>query len=79
MLVRKYAVFVGQTSEFSDRLEIDARDIAIQGLASEIGSIVSAIKKEALREGGAISSPLAKAELSEEIGDAIWYPDRFRR
>jgi NTP pyrophosphatase (non-canonical NTP hydrolase) len=73
MLVRKYAVFVGQTSEFSDRLEIDARDIAIQGLASEIGSIVSAIKKEALREGGAISSPLAKAELSEEIGDAIWY------
>jgi NTP pyrophosphatase (non-canonical NTP hydrolase) len=78
MLIKQYAAFVARTDQFTrkargDELEADPRDIAIYGLASEIGSIVSALKKELLQEGGALSSPLAKAELEEELGDAMWY------
>lgn len=74
MLIKHYAAFVNRTDQFSRRVsKKEAIKIATLGLTSEIGSIVSAIKKETLREGGAISSPLAKAELSEELGDAMWY------
>ncbi len=73
MLIKQYATCVQRTDQFSTKGNADARKIAIYGLASEVGSTVSAIKKEALQEGGALSSPLAKAELSEELGDAIWY------
>lgn len=79
MLIKQYAAFVARTDQFTARHAVgraDAADpceIAIFGLASEIGSIVSAMKKEWLNEGGALSSPLAKAELEEELGDAMWY------
>lgn len=73
MLIRQYAAFVARTDAFSKRDPERAREIAIYGLASEVGSIVSAIKKESLQEGGALSSPLAQAELREELGDAMWY------
>lgn len=73
MQIKHYAAFVSRTDQFSKGSGIDPRRIAIFGLASEIGSIVSAIKKEALKEGGALSSPLAKTELCEELGDAMWY------
>lgn len=79
MLVKKYAAFVARTDQFTPKIStaqttaIDPKEIAIFGLASEIGSIVSALKKEMLMEGGALSSPLAKAELKEELGDAMWY------
>jgi len=76
MLIKHYAAFVNRTDQFSKRVsQKEAIKIATLGLTSEIGSIVSAIKKETLREGGAISSPLAKAELSEELGDAqlMWH------
>lgn len=73
MLIKKYAAFVSRSDQFSRREGAPPREIAILGLTSEIGSIVSAIKKEALKEGGALTSPLAKAELSEELGDAMWY------
>lgn len=79
MLIKKYAAFVARTDQFTPRHAVgradaaDPREIAIFGLASEIGSIVSAMKKEWLNEGGALSSPLAKAELEEELGDAMWY------
>lgn len=73
MLIKHYAAFVSRTDQFSERVPHEAKKIATLGLTSEIGSIVSAIKKETLREGGAISSPLAKAELVEELGDAMWY------
>lgn len=79
MLIRQYAAFVDRTDQFSGKNkagEEDAanpREIAIFGLASEIGSVISAMKKEWLKEGGALSSPLAKAELEEELGDAMWY------
>jgi len=73
MLIREYAQFVLSTDGFSKDDPSKARQIAIYGLASEIGSVVSAIKKQLLKEGGALSSPLAKAELKEELGDAMWY------
>lgn len=73
MLINQYAVSVQRTDQFSTKDDANPREIAIYGLASEIGSVVSAIKKQALQEGGALSSPLAKKELQEELGDAIWY------
>ncbi|MEO0400455.1 MAG: hypothetical protein AAF224_13655 [Pseudomonadota bacterium] len=79
MLIKKYAAFVARTDQFSAKAKNDGDDaadpheIAIFGLASEIGSVISAIKKEWLNEGGALSSPLAKLELEEELGDAMWY------
>jgi NTP pyrophosphatase (non-canonical NTP hydrolase) len=79
MLIRQYAAFVARTDQFSEKYNVgdtdaaDPREIAIFGLASEIGSVISAMKKEWLNEGGALSSPLAKAELEEELGDAMWY------
>lgn len=73
MLIKRYATIVSATDQFSGRDPTSAREIAIYGLASEIGSITSAIKKQSLNEGGALSSPLAKTELSEELGDAMWY------
>ncbi len=79
MLIREYASFVEQTDQFSKKYNDgvegapDPREIVIFGLASELGSVISAIKKEWLNEGGALSSPLAKHELTEELGDAMWY------
>ena len=79
MLIRQYAAFVARTDQFSEKYKAieegaaDPREIAIFGLASEIGSVISAVKKEWLNEGGALSSPLAKEELKEELGDAMWY------
>lgn len=79
MLIKQYAAFVARTDQFSKSLcsgenkLSNPREIAIFGLTSEIGSIISAMKKEWLNEGGALSSPLAKAELEEELGDAMWY------
>jgi NTP pyrophosphatase (non-canonical NTP hydrolase) len=79
LLIREYAAFVEQTDQFSknhsDGVQgaANPREIVIFGLASELGSVISAIKKEWLNEGGALTSPLAKAELIEELGDAMWY------
>ncbi|KCZ54676.1 hypothetical protein HY29_14090 [Hyphomonas beringensis] len=73
MLIKEYAEFVRSTDQFSEKNPAEARKIAIYGLVSEIGSVVSAIKKQSLKESGALSSPLARAELKEELGDAMWY------
>ncbi len=79
MLIERYAKSVAETDQFSHtdgaerQLKADPREIVIFGLASELGSVISAIKKHWLQEGGVLSSPLAKAELEEEIGDAMWY------
>ena len=73
MLIKKYAAFVARTDQFKHLSREERRDLAIFGLVSEIGSLVSAIKKERLQEGGALSSNVARAELKEELGDVIWY------
>lgn len=79
MLIERYAKSVAETDQISNAAQLEkgretaSREIAILGLASELGSVISAIKKNWLQEGGVLSSPLAKAELEEEIGDAVWY------
>lgn len=79
MLIERYAKSVAETDQFSldctseKQVSAEPREIAIFGLASELGSVISAIKKHWLQEGGVLSSPLAKAELEEELGDAMWY------
>ena len=73
MLVSDFQHFVDESDQFKECLPNKRLEIAIQGLMSEIGSVVSAVKKETLQEGGALASGLAKAELQEELGDVLWY------
>lgn len=73
MLVTDFQEFVDDSDQFKGEPKEKRIEIAIQGLMSEIGSVVSAVKKEALREGGALTSSVAKAELTEELGDVFWY------
>ncbi len=73
MRVEKFEKFVDETDQFRDHPHDKRLEIAIQGLVSEIGSVVSAVKKETLREGGALASSLAREEVTEELGDVLWY------
>lgn len=72
MLVLDYETFVRDSDQFSDR-EINERiDIALFGLAGEIGSVAAAIKKRRLYRGKS-SLAVANDEIVEELGDALWY------
>lgn len=52
----------------------ERRRIATYGLASEIGSVLSALKKLLLKNDPTpIARAIVKGELKEEIGDALWY------
>lgn len=73
MLVTDFQEFVKKSDQTKELSAETRLQIALKGLASEIGSVVSAVKKETLKEGGALSSPLAKEELKEELGDVLWY------
>lgn len=73
MLLSEFQEFVEQSDQFGQYPTEKRIEIAIQGLMSEIGSVVSAVKKETLQEGGALASSLARAELEEELGDILWY------
>lgn len=73
MLISKYDKFVQGTDQ-TTQLQPDARrDIAIYGLASEIGSVASAIKKRSLHEDGIDAWSVSNAEIVEELGDVMWY------
>ncbi|MEH6408915.1 MAG: hypothetical protein V7741_00200 [Hyphomonas sp.] len=71
--IRQYAEFVDRTDVFKDLSDRVRRRVAVYGLASEVGSVVSAVKKERLKSGDALNSRLARDELRDEIGDVIWY------
>lgn len=73
MQIKHYAKVVARTDQFKKLNRDKRREIAIFGLVSEIGSLVSAIKKEQLKEGGILNSKIARAEVKEELGDVIWY------
>lgn len=72
MLVAEYDVFVRATDQSADKSPKDRWDIAIYGLVGEIGSVLSAVKKELLGAGAEISR-LATDEIKEELGDVLWY------
>lgn len=76
MLIKAYANFVVRTDQFRHKPNSERRRIAIYGLVSEIGSVLAAVKKQRLGEGGTpdmLSSRLARSELAEELGDVMWY------
>ena len=73
MDVPAYRSFVQKTNQFSSRDAKERRDIAFYGLVSEIGSLVSAVKKKLLAEGGNSAWNAPNDEIKEELGDAFWY------
>src|SRR5688500_19950195 len=73
MKVRDYNEFVRKTDQYAKRSRADRHAIALYGLVGEIGSVVSAVKKKLLSEGGEASWDQPNDEIKEEIGDALWY------
>ncbi len=73
MLVAEYNRFVSQTDQFKERSVEDRHEIAVYGIAGEIGSLLSAIKKKLLAEDGESTWNKPNDEIIWEIGDVIWY------
>lgn len=73
MDTREYHQFVKDTSQFDAETEDHQFNIAIYGVAGEIGSVVAAIKKQLLLENGPAKWNSVNDEIIEELGDAIWY------
>ena len=76
MKTSEFLEFVGST-DLSDTDGFDPderRRIATYGLASEIGSVLSALKKLLLKKSPTlVAQAIVKGELKEELGDALWY------
>ncbi len=72
MLVSEYQRFVIESDQFEDRSHSDRLDIALYGLAGEVGSVVAAIKKRLLGKKES-NWQLTNEEIEEELGDAFWY------
>lgn len=73
MKVTDYDSFVRRTTQFSQKPPDERRAIAFYGLVSEIGSLVAAVKKKLLSEGGEANWDQPNDEIKEELGDALWY------
>ena len=73
MLVSDYDRFVQESDQSVGRSQAERMDIAIYGLAAEVGSVVSAIKKRLLAEAGKESWRKPNEEIIEELGDVVWY------
>ena len=73
MLIESFLKHVEDTTEFGDVPPNKKLEIAVMGLVSEIGSVVSAVKKGMLHENGPLGSDSVKAELKAELGDVFWY------
>jgi NTP pyrophosphatase (non-canonical NTP hydrolase) len=73
MKVTDYDQFVRKTTQFSKKSPEERQAIAFYGLVSEIGSLVAAVKKKLLSEGGEASWDQPNDEIKEELGDALWY------
>jgi NTP pyrophosphatase (non-canonical NTP hydrolase) len=71
--VTEYDEFVRRTNQFSDKPKDVQRAIALYGLVGEIGSVVAAVKKKILAEGGETNWNQPNDEITEELGDALWY------
>lgn len=76
MKIKELYSFVEKTDVSSGNSDDQRERIATLGLVSEIGSVLSALKKDILSDapnGNGAGSYLIRGELREEIGDAIWY------
>ncbi|MFN4281420.1 MAG: MazG nucleotide pyrophosphohydrolase domain-containing protein [Alphaproteobacteria bacterium] len=68
-----YDQFVRKTDQYSLKAPKERHAIALYGLVGEIGSLISAIKKKILAEGGEADWDQPNKEIKEEIGDVLWY------
>lgn len=73
MRIAEYDRHVRESDQYATFPKGKRHEIAVYGITSEIGSLVSAIKKDTLSEAGAGGHYAAEAEVAEEIGDIIWY------
>lgn len=73
MLVSEYDLFVQKTDRSLGKPQAERLDIAIFGLAAEIGSVIAAIKKRLLAKDAATSWNVANDEIVMELGDVVWY------
>jgi NTP pyrophosphatase (non-canonical NTP hydrolase) len=73
MLISDYDRFVQNSDQSVGKPHGQRLDIATYGLAAEIGSVVSAIKKRLLAENGTEAWDAANDEIIEELGDVVWY------
>jgi NTP pyrophosphatase (non-canonical NTP hydrolase) len=70
MLVSDYDTFVKETEQYANKADSDRKAISIFGLVGEIGSLISAVKKQML---GELPWDQPNAEIREELGDIMWY------
>lgn len=73
MLVADFDQFVIDSDQSIEKPESQRVEIAIYGLAAEIGSVVAAVKKRLLGEGGSEDWNAPNDEIVEELGDVMWY------
>lgn len=73
MKVTEYDAFVRRTNQFTTKPKLEQRSIAFYGLVGEVGSLVAAVKKKILAEGGKANWDQPNDEIKEELGDALWY------
>jgi NTP pyrophosphatase (non-canonical NTP hydrolase) len=73
VFVSKYDRFVQDSDQSRNRDAQIRLDIAIYGLAGEVGSLLAAVKKRLLAEGGKEHWNVANDEIVEELGDVTWY------
>ena len=65
MNVSDYDLFVRETDQSHDA------DVALYGIAGELGSVVSAVKRRLIASSE--DWDVANEEIIEELGDLIWY------
>ena len=73
MLVSDYDRFVQLTDRTAGQAKDERVEIAIFGLAAEIGSVIAAIKKRLLASDAAKNWNVANDEIVKELGDVVWY------
>lgn len=71
MLISDYCDFVDRSDWTKDHELNERQNIAQYGIASETGSLVSAVKKQLLTGGVRWNEPTD--EIIEELGDVVWY------
>lgn len=82
MRSKEYSEFVARSDQSrSDDMEglseeeahVRRMDIAMYGLVGEVGSVLSAVKKRLLAEDGKLVLLEPNSEITEELGDVLWY------
>ena len=76
MIIEAYTDFVRLSDETRSKPLQDRERIAQYGIASEVGSLVAAIKKKELLEPRKAWN-VSNDEIVEELGDIVWYTIMF--